>query len=408
MKPKLLNSKICTGCGACVAACNQGALILKHNKNGFLVPTLSADKCIECGLCMKKCPVINIAKIKISNPENLLSYTAWSKNDDVCKNSSSGGVFAQIAIDFLSQGESVVFGACLLPNNICEHIGISRIEDLYRIIGTKYIQSDASKSYVSVQKALKDNKKVFFCGTPCQIAGLYSFLNYKDYDNLYTADLICHGVNSKLTADLASKFYDARYIISFRNKNDGWCLKGLNRKCFHCEYLLWNNDVKKTEQNDDYYYKMFASTHRYSCYSCIFAKIERTADITLGDQWGEQSRYPLRSYLGASLVLANTEKGKECLESSTFLFFDKINNSKLNAPPLFAPGVNSIGSFSSYMWIFKYLPLSIAKSILISDWRKNWLMIIRVVIRIFANRIHENKIKEEITKVRKKYNWIGL
>lgn len=403
MNPILASSKECTGCGACAASCSRGALLMSFDKNGFLVPKVDTSKCIGCGLCEKRCPIINENRLHYSNPEELENYTAWSLNEEICKSSSSGGVFSQIASNFLKKENTKVYGAYLTNHNTCYHVGISNVYDLKKIIGTKYIQSDASSSYKEVKEDLRTGKKVFYCGTPCQIAGLYSYLHFKEFDNLFTAELICHGVNSKMTADYASRFYNAKNIVSFRDKKNGWCLNNLRRVCFHCSY---NGDgIIETTQNHDYYYRMFASTHRRSCYDCKFAHIERLADITLGDQWGLSDMLKDRQLLGASLVLCNTKKGKRMIENSENLYTQLNPNRTLNAYPLFAPAVHRLMNIGRFFFVLNKLPLSITKSILLGEWKKNWLVIPIVVLNVLLDKLQMRIINRRILDARCKYCW---
>lgn len=187
----LKNWEECTGCNSCYNICSQKAILFTENQ-GFKYPVINMDKCINCGMCVKVCPYHNREK----GTEIGKVYACQNKSSDILSKSSSGGVFASLA-KLVYENGGVVY-ACKLDRNFqAKHIRSDRQEELNELLGSKYVQSDIGSSYRQAEKDLKNNKLVLFCGTPCQIAGLKSFIK-KNYENLITMDFICHGVPSPI------------------------------------------------------------------------------------------------------------------------------------------------------------------------------------------------------------------
>lgn len=323
------NKADCCGCGACVCVCPEHAITMKEDENGFLYPEIDDARCIGCGACNKVCayqgnPVLN----------KPLSVKAVSNRDSsVLMRSSSGGVFYELARFVLSQ-QGKVYGAAYTKSDeglSVEHIGVDRIDDLTRLQGSKYVQSQLGDTYNSIKREILSGKLVLFSGTPCQVAGLKSFLG-REYDNLLTLDLVCHGVPNQRQFNefiqfLSKKFHGKVVEFSFREKEHGWT-------DFYIEAIVEN----KYHLSKKYgYCKLFAyytyflesDIYRENCYSCKYATMKRCGDITLGDFWGfEQEHSSIRSEetwkqslkTGISCVLLNTEKGKNlfCKVSSKF------------------------------------------------------------------------------------------
>lgn len=182
----------CCGCEACVQACPKECISLKADAEGFLYPTANASQCVECGLCERVCPVTNQSKAQ----QPLQTYAATNNNDAIRQDSSSGGIFTLLAEITIAEG-GVVFGARFNDNWDVEHAYAESIDELAAFRGSKYLQSHIGNTYRQAQRFLNDERKVLFVGTPCQIAGLKHFLR-KDYPNLLTVDIICHGAPSPL------------------------------------------------------------------------------------------------------------------------------------------------------------------------------------------------------------------
>lgn len=397
MKPKLAKYSRCTGCGACAASCNIGAIMLDYDKNGHLTPVIDRQKCVECGRCVKSCPIINGDNIKFNNPKDICTYTAWTKDDALCIQATSGGVFSQLATDFLSQFGASVYGAFLTDKNTCYHIEINNKNDLGLIAGTKYLQSDASKVFPSIKRHIKNNEPCLFCGTPCQVAGLYSFLGNTSTEHLYTIELICHGVPSKITTDLACKAYNATHIVSYRDKKDG------HHKGFNCKYKTRTGELQ-TIQNC-VFSRMFGATDRPSCYRCRYAQIARVADLTLGDQWGLHDKYPQRKSLGSNLVMCNSNKGKKMLLESANIETDLNENVTLNAPTLFMPVKIGATNKTSFLYLLDYLPIKTRINIISENWRKAPWLIPWIMIKRLNLCIYKRQFRKKIAQVRSQLNW---
>lgn len=314
--------KKCCGCGVCVSVCPKNAICLVEDENGFLYPEINEKKCISCQKCKNYCSFQEHVK-NISNKE---TYVAVSKNTNILE-SASGGIFASYATEILNKG-GVVYGCAMIEKDgklYSRHIGISKKNDLWRLKGSKYVQSDMGTVYYDIREQLEQKITVLFSGTPCQVAGLKSFLN-KDYDNLYTLDIICHGVpNVKLfqeyIAYVEKKMKGKVIEFRFRDKTAGW-------KLFGKMTLKKQNNVKKIvlfEPEKSSYYQMFLDqyTYRESCYSCPYASDRRPGDITIGDYWCVELAHPelmrdnggnITPEAGVSCMIINNFHGRQMMQ----------------------------------------------------------------------------------------------
>ena len=236
-------------------------------------------------------------------------YAAYSKNENLLMKSSSGALFGVIAKLFLKNG-GLVFGAAFDDNFNLRHIGISDEKELYKLLGSKYVQSKLGETYRTIRRVLQDdNKKVLFVGTPCQVAGLKSFLG-RVYDNLFTIDIICHGVPSQkmfkqYLAWQKKKHKEDITEFDFRCKTkSGWGMFGKMQ-------LSSKKEINIKSVYDPYIGNFLqCNTYRESCYSCKYANKDRVGDLTLGDYWGILKEHPdFYSSKGVSCVLVNTDKG---------------------------------------------------------------------------------------------------
>ena len=299
----------CCGCAACVDSCNQGAIELIEDRNGFYFPKVNDTQCVNCGKCIRACHILNpIKKVRTDYKTN--PYAAWSLDEEILKKSASGGIFAQVAYNFLKQEGAFVYGASIQEDSSVHHIEISSGNDLWRLQNSKYQQSNCTGIYKKVKERLKHGSYVLFSGTPCEIAALYIYLgnNKNLIEHLYTIEVICHGVPSNKIHRMGLKYSGAKRIVSYRTKSQGW-LNG-NRLV----YDFGKDGIKEcSNRREDFifrsYLSFFMSFYRKSCFKCPYASIHRVADLTLGDYWGyDKKKY--ENYYGVSLVLVNSFKGE--------------------------------------------------------------------------------------------------
>jgi coenzyme F420-reducing hydrogenase beta subunit len=315
----------CTGCMACLNSCPIGCISSYMDKEGFYQPVIDEERCLGCGQCEKSCPILQGTHKSFNKEPDV--YAAWNKDEMVLKKSSSGGVFGVFAKYILSK-QGVVFGAAYNEELEVHHIFIETLEDLKRLQGSKYVQSNIGDSYKLVKKLIIGNNYVLFSGTPCQIAGLYSFLGGDEFENLFTCDLICHGVPSagvfKRYIRYMEKKKAAKVIdIQMRTKESGWMQgSAMNLKFENNERLS-----VFPSSNDSYMNGfLFSLFLRQSCYNCQYAKTPRESDITLGDFWGIGNDIPFHfpTKQGVSLVLVNSKKGSMLFdECKVNMFYEK-------------------------------------------------------------------------------------
>lgn len=301
---KIIDKDKCCGCTACMNICPKHAISMVEDKEGFKHPVIDQDKCIDCGLCKKTCPVLNTNNKESKNK----CFIAYNKDKESTLNkASSGNIFELIAKDILKE-KGIVIGAAFDENNKLNHIAIDNIKDLDKLKGSKYLQSNLSNIFTYIKENII-NKKILFVGTPCQVAGLKSFLK-KDYDNLICIDLVCHGVPSpklfnKYIKELEKENNDIVTNYNFRDKRTGWDT--------YSNTITFKNKKEITElQKDNKYMKLFLSdiALRESCYNCNFKLGNKYSDITLGDFWGVNNYYPdMYNKTGVSAIIINTEKG---------------------------------------------------------------------------------------------------
>lgn len=312
----------CMGCHGCANICPKNCISMEMDKEGFLYPKVDYDSCINCNQCINACPIIN-KKIVDNEP---LAYACMNKNEEIRLDSSSGGVFTLVAEHVIDKG-GVVFGACFNDSFELEHNYVKTKEDLSKLRGSKYLQSKLGNSYNEVKEFLDLGQIVLFTGTPCQIAGLKSFLGDEIYDNLVTIDIICHGVPSpevwrKYVEFREKKSNSQAQRIAFRQKNEGW-------KRYSVSFSFKNNTEYFKILSEDLYMKAFLKDVclRPSCYDCEFKTLNRQSDITLADFWGIENVLPeMDDDKGTSLIFVNSEIGQDIFNSiSINMIFKEVN-----------------------------------------------------------------------------------
>ncbi len=299
----------CCGCGACENICPHGAITMLKDALGFFYPQIDNSICVGCALCTKICAFYDEGE---SNVAPLSAYAAVSKDQEILKCSTSGGVFAELA-NYILRRNGIVFGCGYDDKWVAKHIEISSIVDLHKLQGSKYVQSDVGDTFVKVKEYLNNGKKVLYSGTPCQISALRKFLK-KDYENFYCIDIVCHGVGSpKLFEEDLKYLCGAQKIrfVDFRSKETGWGTSGV----IYTDKKQVKLDIVHSAY---YYYYLENSIYRDSCYNCRYASEKRVGDLTLGDYWRIESAHPgiekeIDLKKGVSCVLVNTQKGEELL-----------------------------------------------------------------------------------------------
>ena len=312
------DKKQCCACSACAQACPKQCIKMVWDNEGFLYPKIDTSVCVDCGLCEKVCPVLNQKETR----EPLEAIAAINPNEDIRRNSSSGGVFTLLAESVIEQG-GIVFGARFDEQWQVVIDAAETIEQVESFRGSKYLQARVEDSYKRCKNELETGRQVLFSGTPCQIAGLYNYLR-KTYNNLLTVDFVCHGVPSpgvwnKYLSEVVSSTQKAIVDVNFRDKPEGW------RK-FHLSLSF--NEEKDTAKlstwyNEDAYMRAFLSNMilRPSCYACPTKSGKSHSDLTIADFWGIEKILPeLDDDKGVSLVFVNTERGRMTLDLDKLLF----------------------------------------------------------------------------------------
>lgn len=309
----------CIGCGVCVNKCNNNAIKLEKDETGFVYPLIDDSCCSKCHVCTNYCPVA-VKHSKSQHEPDV--YAAWSLDDYVRLNSSSGGIFTELAKSVIKQG-GVVVGATLNSNFSVEHIFIENEFEIELLRRSKYTQSDTKDVYAKIQALLKNEKLVLFSGTPCQCAAVKAYLNH-DYNNLILCDLICKGVNSDVAYQrylvwLKDKYKSNISEIIMRDKNNGWLQWSIR-------VLFSNGEEYIAHHKEDPFIRGFLANLylRPSCTNCNFKGVKRQVDITLGDFWGIMHDNDSDMLKGISVVFVHTTRGHDLFnEISNAIYFKK-------------------------------------------------------------------------------------
>ena len=321
----------CCGCGACVQTCPVKCISMKEDSEGFLFPFVDESKCIGCNACEKSCPIISsVEKLEEAAVFNVpKAYGGWIKDEKIRMDSSSGGAFTLFANYILKNG-GIVYGAAMDEKLVCKHIGVETKAGLSKLRGSKYVQSIIGNVYSEIKEQLKAGRLVLFSGTPCQAAGLYSYLGKRKWNNLYVVDFICHGVPSpKVFADYM-KYMGCKHkakILSFkfRMKDRQWNPTGLQLGTGTGTGTGTGRIIRHFPGFMDPFMNGFLSDIylRTSCYKCKFKLIPKYySDITIADFWGVHKNYPkLYDGKGTSLVLINSLNGEKLLEKVESNFY---------------------------------------------------------------------------------------
>ena len=300
----------CAICGACINACPVDAISLDKVHLDFRYPQINEDICIHCSQCEKACPILgNKGKPDEGYP---VAFAAKSENAPMRMRSSSGGVFYELADQMIRDG-GYVCGAVFDDEFHVEHILSDAKEDILRMMGSKYAQSDVGYCYREVKDVLEKGCKVLFSGCPCQVAGLRTFLG-KEYPNLLLVELICHGIPSdhmlQTYIGMQERKYGARLTrMEFRNKKKGWHNSSVRMEFGH------HRTYSKPIAADAYMNGFLGGvTLKPTCYQCHFRNFTAGSDIILGDFWGAEVELPEDDNKGISAILVNSGKGMDIID----------------------------------------------------------------------------------------------
>lgn len=307
---KLADRKQCTGCGACSDICPVGCISMAASEEGFFFPSVDGSRCVDCGACGTICPVLN-------PPEKLSprkAFAAWALDESVRTTSSSGGVYSVMGEHVLEHGGAV--SGCRFDGElVLKHELYERPGDTVRFRGSKYVQCFPNGIFRKIKQKLSNGRTVLFTGTPCQAAALRNYVG-SPCDNLVICDLVCHGVPSqKIFRSYLERHHLSpdpdRSVIAFRDLK-GW--GDYYIRILEQDTLRWRSDDATNE-----FIRAFLSGYcsNEACYSCPYACMERTGDLTLADFWGLGKRIPFDgdASKGCSLILVNTEKGEMMLQA---------------------------------------------------------------------------------------------
>lgn len=312
----------CYGCAACKQICPKQAIQMVSDPQAGMRPRVDSSRCSACRLCQAVCP--NRTGSLRHIPKR--GYAAVCTDNEILRRSASGGVFSALAKAFLECGGAVC--GCIMsigPQKfVLRHTMVERMEDLPALQGSKYAHSSTEEIYGHVKEQLKTGRPVLFSGTPCQIDGLYGFLRKERYDNLWTADLICHGVPpAEILEGYLSCMGQKNRIraFAFRSKGSGWGTFAYKLTYRSETGAEW--EIERPASRSSYYWLyLHGAIYRESCYRCPYAGMSRVADLTMGDWWGIEKEYPdymgtqanqFQPSAGVSCLLVNTEHGEEAL-----------------------------------------------------------------------------------------------
>lgn len=330
----------CCGCHACAQACPKQCIRMEMDYEGFLYPIVNKDICIDCGLCEKVCPLLD--KVSTENFETPLIYAAYAKDESLRMRSTSGGVATMLA-NYMYREGAYICGAVYTDDFKVELIVTRKEEDLKRIQTSKYIQATVGNTYKKIKTLLDKGEKVFICSTPCQIAGLKKYLR-KDYDNLFTCDLICKGVPPHKVLK--------SYVSSMERKQKARCVevwsKYKNDKLpwgrLGSKYSFANGKSIFTTGGTDMFMRLFLHTGfvvRPSCMECSFKGLPRHSDISIGDFWGIENYSEMDRPKGISVLMVNNDgKGRklfEAIEQDMIVERHGIDEATFNNPQIMKP-----------------------------------------------------------------------
>lgn len=328
-----MTSASCSGCTACASVCPKTAITFQLDKEGFGVPVVDKDKCVDCGICIKVCPSCTSYNNQEKNSFDKKAYALQYHDEAVRKRSASGALFPAFANYFINTLHGYVCGCVLDDNMAVKHIVSNRWDDVERMQDSKYVQSDMCGCIDEIGYILRDGSYVLFSGTSCQVSGLYANLNRKNIstEKLLTIDFFCHGVPSPMIWKNYIQFYEEkknRKVVGFRfrNKKYGWGKGKAARGAGFLSTILYSgiqSFITGFPKSDNMTFlariwpRVFFSNLciRQYCHKCPYTNVDKPADITMGDFWGVEESHPnFDDHKGCSLALIRSEKALNWLQ----------------------------------------------------------------------------------------------
>ena len=311
-----LNRIKCVGCKACGDSCAKNAISFEQDDEGFAYPVLDEKKCVGCGECVRVCPAKEKLQPRIEKPR---CFSAWSRDDSVREESTSGGFFYELAKLIIEDNGAVIGAKYAYNYKKVVHSVALNLDELKELMGSKYVQSDTCGIFKKALMLLKDNYKVLFAGTPCQCAAMKKYLEGKvNLDNFYLMDFVCYSIYSPLVYQrwLDEMEEQEESVISklrFKSKKYGW-----ENRCLEIEFANGEKKYQSDLRGEDLYIAGIEAAdlyQRHSCYNCSFREeSHRAADFTVGDFWGLKNQTEYDLFKGISFVMANSAKADALLK----------------------------------------------------------------------------------------------
>lgn len=357
-RPQLASYRDCTGCMLCADTCTKEAIRFHIDENGFWKPQVDATLCVGCKQCERKCAAVRSNEL---HPASRTPAKGHATADEVRRRSTSGGIFYALAQTAVKRHRAVVFGAVCDGCSV-HHKGVETLQDLAHLQGSKYAQSNTSGIYRQVRTHLKAGRFVLFSGTPCQVNALRVYLG-KEYENLLTVDLVCHGVPSYTLAERHLAVNKGDAVEHFRTKSYGWGQDS------YVTMKRRGESVTVTDRFANVFYHMFSAelAFRPNCYQCRFNGIHRTGDITIGDYWKARNTDEYDP-LGISCILPNTERAYRFLaECDNICMQPESWENILSSNPRLVTNRREYLDFALSCrlgWLYRWLPARLADRIL--------------------------------------------
>lgn len=309
--------KDCCGCRSCEQSCPKKCISMKENDEGFIYPKIDNDSCINCGICLKKCPIHNYKYVEKESSV----FALVNKNKEELMNSASGGASYLAMKAIIERLNGVCYGVAYDSNFVARTIRVESLSNLNKLQSSKYVFADTNNTFSQIEDDLKKGIFVLFSGTSCQVDGLLNYLG-SDYKNLFTISLICHGTPSPKLFSKYLEYEETRNKSKIKEYNHRFKLK--NKSGYFEHFVFENNKTITRSFTMSPYGADFLACNasRESCYNCRYCNTSRVGDWSIGDFWGIEEKHKDFDYKkGHSLVIVNGDKGKRLFE----LIIDSVN-----------------------------------------------------------------------------------